>query len=132
MLPSYFRLFLLFASLSDAQVLNGIFQGHWVNGNETTVPDAQECISVTQTAGSSVTYEVGPDNPQPSGSLTGRLPADHIITAEVDGVAISLPPITTANPTGCNNLLYTFALPAGSQNLTFTFVGSAANNDFFG
>ncbi|KAJ7235223.1 hypothetical protein C8J57DRAFT_1479630 [Mycena rebaudengoi] len=130
MLPSYFPLFLLFASLSDAQVLfSPNFQGDWSNGNETALPNVQACGSVTQTPGSSVTFE-----PQDviSFALHGHFPPDpNTISAELDGVTIALAPLTTANTADCNDVLYNFALSPTLHNLTFTFTGPASNNNFF-
>jgi hypothetical protein len=149
MFPSYFPLLLLFASLSDAQVFldsGANFQGKWVNGNETALPNVQACGSVTQTPGSSVTVE---PQGQPLFSkeerridprciglsrfvVYGRFPPDpSTITAELDGAAIPLTPITAANPTGCNNLLYDITLVPTLHKLTFTFTGTASNNNFF-
>ncbi|KAJ7703753.1 hypothetical protein B0H16DRAFT_1902242 [Mycena metata] len=141
MFAPYFLALLLFASLLDAEfvVFSPTFQGDWVNGNETSLPNAQACGSVTQTPGSSVSFE-------PQGVawfvLYGLFPSDPTtITAELAGVALPLTPIDTANSTGCGNLLYNITLDAASAlqnlsaraipNLTFTFVGPASNNNFF-
>ncbi|KAJ6458164.1 hypothetical protein C8R45DRAFT_942757 [Mycena sanguinolenta] len=129
MLPSYFSLFLLFASLSDAQLLfSSNFQGDWVNGNETALPDVETCGNVTQTPGSSVNYE-------PEGVdlflVYGRLPPDPTIAVELDGETIAPTPNTTANPAGCHNLLYKITLSRALHNLTFTFIGPVSNNNFF-
>ncbi|KAJ7258605.1 hypothetical protein C8J57DRAFT_1515904 [Mycena rebaudengoi] len=105
-----------------------VFQGNWVNGEETALPDVQECGSVTQTPGSSITSEF-----QGLAELVifGRFPPDPTtITAALDGAPISLTPITTANPTGCNNLLYTFTVSTTSHKLTLTLAGSPSNNNF--
>ncbi|KAJ6479724.1 hypothetical protein C8R45DRAFT_355856 [Mycena sanguinolenta] len=141
MFLSYFLLFLLFASLLDADFVefSPTFQGDWVNGNETALPNAQTCGSVTQTPGSSITVE-------PQGVvwfvLYGLFPSDPTtITAELDGQTLPLTPIATTDSTGCNNLLYNITLDATNAlqnlsaraipNLTFTFAGPASNDNFF-
>ncbi|KAJ6527398.1 hypothetical protein B0H19DRAFT_1083949 [Mycena capillaripes] len=105
------------------------FQGDWSNGDETALTNVQACSSVTQTPGSSVTFE-----PQgvTSFALHGHFPPDPTtISAELDGVKIALAPLTTANTADCNEVLYNIALPPTLHNLTFTFTGPASNNNFF-